>query len=54
MLWNAWKPSRAPELIVRAASEGDVVVAAITFARSRGLKVAVRALAHSWCGSPAP
>src|SRR5262245_40830216 len=51
MLWNAWKPSRCPELIVRAASERDVV-AAVTFARSRGLKVAVRALGHSWCGSP--
>jgi FAD/FMN-containing dehydrogenase len=51
MLWNAWKPSRFPELIVRAASEQDVV-AAVTFARSRGLKVAVRAGGHSWCGSP--
>jgi FAD/FMN-containing dehydrogenase len=51
MLWNGWKPSRFPELIVRAASERDVV-AAVTFARSRGLKVAVRAGGHSWCGSP--
>ena len=51
MLWNAWKPSRFPDLIVRAASEGDVV-ATVTFARSRGLKVAVRAGGHSWCGSP--
>src|SRR5262249_8389109 len=31
MLWNAWKPSRSPELIVRAASEQDVI-AAVTFA----------------------
>ncbi len=51
MLWNAWKPPRFPELIVRAASEQDVV-AAVTFARSRGLKIAVRASGHSWCGSP--
>ena len=51
MLWNAWKPTRFPELIVRAASEQDVVVA-VRFARSRGLKVAVRASGHSWCGSP--
>ena len=34
-----------------AASEQDVV-AAVTFARSRGLKIAVRASGHSWCGSP--
>jgi len=51
MLWNAWKPTRFPELIVRAASEQDVAVA-VTFARSRGLKIAVRASGHSWCGSP--
>lgn len=51
MLWNAWKPTRSPELIVRAASEQDVV-AAVTFASSRRLNVAVRASGHSWCGSP--
>ncbi len=51
MLWNEWKPSRFPELIVRAASEEDVV-GAVKFARSRGLKIAVRAGGHSWCGSP--
>jgi FAD/FMN-containing dehydrogenase len=51
MLWNGWKPSRFPEVIVRAASEQDVV-AAVAFARSRGLKVAVRASGHSWCGWP--
>src|SRR5262245_3724643 len=51
MLWNAWKPARFPDLIVRASSEQDVV-AAVTFARSRGLKIAVRASGHSWCGSP--
>jgi FAD/FMN-containing dehydrogenase len=51
MLWNAWKPPRFPELIVRAGSEQDVV-AAVTFARSRGLRVAVRGSGHSWCGSP--
>src|SRR5262249_47216056 len=51
MLWNAWKPLRFPELIVKAASEPDVV-AAVRFARSRSLNVAVRASGHSWCGSP--
>jgi FAD/FMN-containing dehydrogenase len=51
MLWNALKPARFPEAIVRAASEADVV-AAIGLARSRGLQVAVRAGGHSWVGSP--
>jgi FAD/FMN-containing dehydrogenase len=51
MLWNAWKPPRFPELIVSAASQQDIL-AAVTFARSHGLKLAVRALGHSWCGSP--
>jgi FAD/FMN-containing dehydrogenase len=51
MLWNALKPARFPEAIVRAASERDVV-AAIGLARSRGLQVAVRAGGHSWVGSP--
>jgi FAD/FMN-containing dehydrogenase len=51
MLWNGWKPTRLPEVIVRAASEHDVVTA-VTFARSRGMKVAVRASGHSWCGWP--
>ena len=51
MLWNERKPSRFPELIVTAASEEDVV-GTVRFARSRGLKIAVRAGGHSWCGSP--
>lgn len=50
-LWNGLKPERYPEVIVRAASERDVPVA-IKLARSRGLRVAVRAGGHSWCGSP--
>jgi FAD/FMN-containing dehydrogenase len=51
MLWNAWTPARLPELIVRAASVQDVA-AAVAFARSRELKIAVRGSGHSWCGSP--
>ena len=51
MLWNAWTPTRLPELIVRAASAQDVAVA-VRFARSRGMKIAVRGSGHSWCGSP--
>ncbi|MFG2629581.1 FAD-binding oxidoreductase [Streptomyces sp. NPDC048473] len=50
MVWNGLKPERFPELIVRAASERDVPEA-IGLARSRGLRIAVRAGGHSWCGS---
>jgi FAD/FMN-containing dehydrogenase len=51
MLWNALKPDRFPEAIVRVASEADVT-AALGLARARGLQVAVRAGGHSWVGSP--
>ena len=51
MVWNALKPARFPEAIVKAASEADVI-AAVELARSRGLQVAVRAGGHSWVGSP--
>lgn len=51
MVWNALKPGRFPELIVRAASERDVP-AAVRLARSLGLRIAVRSAGHSWCGSP--
>ena len=51
MLWNALKPGRYPEAIVRATSDADVV-AAVGLARERGLQVAVRAGGHSWIGSP--
>ncbi|MFE7772506.1 FAD-binding oxidoreductase [Streptomyces sp. NPDC057445] len=50
MVWNGLKPERCPEVIVRAASERDVP-AAVALARSRGLRIAVRARGHSWCGS---
>lgn len=51
MLWNALKPGRYPEAIVRAASDADVA-AAVGLAAARGLQVAVRAGGHSWVGSP--
>jgi FAD/FMN-containing dehydrogenase len=51
MVWNALKPARFPEAIVKVASEADVI-AAVELARSRGLQVAVRAGGHSWVGSP--
>jgi FAD/FMN-containing dehydrogenase len=51
MLWNALKPVRFPEAIIRAASDHDVV-GAVRLAQARGLQVAVRAGGHSWIGSP--
>ncbi|MEE1754613.1 FAD-binding oxidoreductase [Streptomyces sp. SP18CS02] len=50
MVRNGRKPGRFPEMIVRAASERDVP-AAVRLARARGMRVAVRAGGHSWCGS---
>jgi FAD/FMN-containing dehydrogenase len=50
-VWNRRTPARFPDVIVRAADDADVV-AAVRFARARGLKVAVRGGGHSWIGSP--
>ncbi|MCJ2068417.1 FAD-binding oxidoreductase [Methylobacterium sp. J-030] len=47
-LWNRLIPDRAPQLVVRAADEDDVI-AAVTFARANGLKVVVRGGGHNWC-----
>ncbi|WP_457105363.1 FAD-binding oxidoreductase [Methylobacterium sp. P5_C11] len=47
-LWNRLIPDRAPQLIVKAADEDDII-AAITFARANGLKVVVRGGGHNWC-----
>jgi FAD/FMN-containing dehydrogenase len=49
MVWNALKPDRSPDVIVRASDEKDVVEA-VNFARANGLKVVVRGGGHSWCG----
>jgi FAD/FMN-containing dehydrogenase len=51
MLWNQLTPDRFPEVIAAATSEQDVIEA-VRLARARGLRVAVRAGGHSWCGSP--
>jgi FAD/FMN-containing dehydrogenase len=51
MLWNELTPPRFPDVIVRATSEEDTRDA-IGLARSRDLRVALRASGHSWCGSP--
>ncbi|MBN6054867.1 FAD-binding oxidoreductase, partial [Nonomuraea sp. RK-328] len=50
MVWNALKPERSPEVIVRAADERDVA-RAVRLARSAGMRVAVRAGGHNWIGS---
>ncbi len=50
-IWNARKPDRFPDFIALATSDEDVIEA-VTYARTRGLKVAVRGGGHSWCGSP--
>ncbi|WP_286134278.1 FAD-binding oxidoreductase [Methylobacterium sp. Leaf123] len=47
-LWNRLIPERAPQAVVKAVDEDDVV-AAVRFARESGLKVAVRGGGHNWC-----
>jgi FAD/FMN-containing dehydrogenase len=48
--WNARKPDRYPDVIVKAANEDDVV-AAVRLAAEHGLKVKARAGGHSWTAS---
>lgn len=47
-LWNRLIPDRAPQVVVKAHDEQDIV-AAVRFARDHGLKVAVRGGGHNWC-----
>jgi FAD/FMN-containing dehydrogenase len=47
-LWNRLIPERAPQIIVCAADEEDVI-SAIRFARANKLKVVVRGGGHNWC-----
>ncbi|MCA6090682.1 FAD-binding oxidoreductase [Streptomyces sp. SCA3-4] len=49
-VWNARKPDRFPDAVVRPASEQDVAEA-LAYARSHGLRVAVRSGGHNWSGS---
>ncbi|MFE8944902.1 FAD-binding oxidoreductase [Streptomyces sp. NPDC007856] len=51
VVWNSFAPARFPDVIVRAASAGDVREA-VRLARSQGLQIAIRSGGHSWCGSP--
>jgi FAD/FMN-containing dehydrogenase len=47
MVWNQRIPYRFPEVIVTATSDADVIEA-VKLARSRGLRISVRAGGHSW------
>ncbi len=47
-LWNRLIPDRAPEIVVKAADEDDII-AAVRFARANKRKVAVRGGGHNWC-----
>ena len=46
-LWNRLIPVRSPEAIVRAADEDDII-AAVKFAKAKGLRVTVRGGGHNW------
>jgi len=48
LIWNARKPDRTPELIVQVADVDDVI-AAVKFARVKGMKIVVRGSGHHWC-----
>lgn len=50
-LWNALKPKRQPDALVRAASVADVRET-VRHAGARGLKVAVKGGGHSFWGAP--
>lgn len=49
MIWNQLMPTRRPQLVVQVATELDVVES-IRFARTHGMKIAVRGGGHSWVG----
>lgn len=46
-VWHSRVPDRFPDVLVQAASEGDVV-AAVRYAASRSMKIGVRSGGHSW------
>lgn len=49
IIWNQLTPARYPQFVVQAATEQDVVEA-VGFARTHGMKFAVRGAGHSWVG----
>lgn len=50
MVWNERIPNRFPDVIVTVASDAHVIEA-VKLARSRGLRISVRAGGHSWIGT---
>jgi FAD/FMN-containing dehydrogenase len=50
MVWNQRVPQRFPDAITTVTSDADAIEA-VKLARSRGLRVAVRAGGHSWIGA---
>lgn len=49
MVWNQLVPERRPRIIVQVANE-NAVIEAVRFARSNGIKIAVRGGGHNWIG----
>ncbi|HXM29735.1 MAG TPA: FAD-binding oxidoreductase, partial [Chthoniobacterales bacterium] len=47
MVWNERIPERFPDVIFSVTSDADVIEA-VKLARSRGLRIAIRAGGHSW------
>ena len=47
--WNQLTPARYPQLVVQVATEHEVVEA-VRFARTHGMRIAVRGGGHSWVG----
>ena len=50
MIWNERIPARFPDVIVSVTSDADVIEA-VKLARSRGLRISIRAGGHSWIGT---
>jgi FAD/FMN-containing dehydrogenase len=48
--WNERKPERYPDLIVKVASEDDVIEA-VNFARARQMRIGIRGGGHNWCAA---
>jgi len=49
LVWNELRPPHRPAIIVAPADTADVV-ACVRYARTNGLRVAVRGGGHNWCG----
>ena len=49
-VWNGRKPNRYPDVIVQAQDDEDVV-AAVSLAKQRGMKIGIRSGGHSWAAT---